>query len=1260
MSSSSTRPSAVADGSGPPAARPRRSAAARKASEPPRSRACESVRRHLFSDLLHAACDHLDSGKAKHAKHRLRTVYLSTFPPDKLDAFFAYIDGVEEQLALAVLEKAGQSPGDVLRKLSRAEIYAVLTLVASPTAPKLHAALKQLIKLDQLPNIQDIPAGLFTLGIDDDPTVRAFAARQLLLLKPLPHDMAILSAFQSAFERVRKRYADEAAVADWSLLSVLINNSANLAASLTPTILSHVHDRHDRFTDVLKAYSVLLKLRGPAVWFNMMADAAAKGTPDDEYPTVILSGILDNTYFTKTLFDSSRSVNNRAKRRSSSAGCAATSTASAYRATSPQTAAPSPSQKPSTSSSTTQTAQQQASRRPLRRPHHTHRPSPRTARQTTQLDTPRAISSHRRSSAMPANLVSALEKLSALSARNNSLRREKFRGLQNAKSSSELAKLKAASTAFYDDLAKLQYPALEVCSVLWREVYNVTGTESSKEGASILLAALARIAICTPPTLQTHIFKPLATDVPPAHYAHESRVRQSIASILSAFRSMRRTDFAALLADFGEFVREDELQQLCTSDAYSLLLLNLCPDPDVYKPAQNLLRQAFSSVESRADCFRILFQINHTASLRACADYLPLFINATVKMVEANDLAKWMVRSFADIVEVLAGSTDGLLRPGTSWTLVEDRSTLQAVALKAPTIWRLMCESVASIFKRTPAWSNLLPREEMVAWFRDVTIFASEMVEALAVFRNVVRRAAEAPGRWTGKSGADDGGEIDLAEDEMMVRALALPLESATSWLRMNDEDILRETHSFILKALDQFGGEYDLPTKSKTKMLGFINEQMAIKDASARHTLLSLDELADLKVRLDPDTGVIEISDEDEDTKTTQSTAGASNSGTQASGSSSASKDASRSSTSVSARTKTEADNSHWWAGVGNFGLNTKSQERRKNRLKQSKLSFAKVDPKDVIDIDSDERSTPASAKKPITLDFTRPKAAPAPAPSAPINAYRGAAARGVGPSLAGTSASSRNNIPTASTGKMAQLRQELGGASRNWKPQNVNVRSNDTRWGRNHEDDVTVKAPAAVSSVTGALINKMPGPTTDAARAAAARKKAGSTDSDATTSSSSSSESSDDETEAKGLAALRAKPDRPPNLETGSTAAASDDRQGGLPPRARPTRARGCRAQTHPAQPARLLCAPQKHPLLGREDAGDLGQAAEDRAGQGRSVQAPSAGTPADAAMLPVPGPPRRQHGAGESIQVGAQEVVLAHHAAPRICGADGSALL
>ncbi len=339
-----------------------------------------------------------------------------------------------------------------------------------------------------------------------------------------------------------------------------------------------------------------------------------------------------------------------------------------------------------------------------------------------------------------------------------------------------------------------------------------------------------------------------------ANDTYVTRVRQSVASVESAFRAMRRPVFTERLADFGELNREENVHSFVPQMPTACCCSISARIRTFYRPAQNLLRQAFSTVESRADCFRILFQINHASSLRALADYLQIFITATTKMIEANDLAKWMVRSFADIVNVLAGSTDGILRPGTSWTLIEDRSTLQAVALKAPSIWRLMCESVSSIFKRTPSWSQLLAREEMVAWFRDVTIFClrdGRCTRCLSPRRASGCRSAFIS--MDGQVSADDADELESAEDEMMVRALALPLESAVSWLRMNDEDILRETQSFILKALDQFGSEYDLPARSKTKMLGFINEQMGIKEASARHTLLSIDELADLKVRLDP-----------------------------------------------------------------------------------------------------------------------------------------------------------------------------------------------------------------------------------------------------------------------------------------------------------------------------------------------------------------------------------------------------------------------
>ncbi len=175
--------------------------------------------------------------------------------------------------------------------------------------------------------------------------------------------------------------------------------------------------------------------------------------------------------------------------------------------------------------------------------------------------------------------------------------------------------------------------------MLWKEVYSITSVGTSTEGISILLGALARIAVCTQPSLQTHVLKPPPGGPTAAYDAYLARVRQSVVGLQSAFRAMRRPEFAEQLADYGELAREDEVQQLCTADAYSLLLLNLCPDPDVYRPAQNLLRQAFSTVESRADCFRILFQINHTASLYA--PWLITCSNSSASPVASSRPTSW-------------------------------------------------------------------------------------------------------------------------------------------------------------------------------------------------------------------------------------------------------------------------------------------------------------------------------------------------------------------------------------------------------------------------------------------------------------------------------------------------------------------------------------------------------------------------------------------------------------------------------------------
>lgn len=509
----------------------------------------------------------------------------------------------------------------------------------------------------------------------------------------------------------------------------------------------------------------------------------------------------------------------------------------------------------------------------------------------------------------------------------------------------------------------------------------------------------------------------------------------------------------------AEVASEDVLQVLCLDTADNLIILNLSPDPTVHKAAQTVVRQAFPDAESRADCFRYLLQSSGDLSLRGLVRFLGSFVQAASTMVEANDLAKWMVRSFADIVEVLCSSTDGLLRPGTPFSLVDDQNSRRAVQAQLPDLWRLMCQSVSEIFKRTPSWATLLARDELVAWFRDVTIFASELVDQVSTFELAMRTGR----RERMKQITDDEGD--------MVQDLALPLENTMTWLRMNDQEILGAVVDFINKTLDRFqDSNVDLP-EGKERLLSFIEIQLQEPNESKRQTLLSAEQLTDLKHRL---LGTVIITDgsEEEDLPTEVA--------------------------------PPPSSSQPFWESIGTPQKASPASQERKRKLKQQKLSFAKATPSAVIDVDAlpdRQASKSAAASSSATNRVApRPTIADKVAASASLNKFKAATSSSTSSSVASKQPAVRPG------GKVSQLRQEFA-STRQWKPTNVNQRAPVRR--PSPVNEVEPRAPAAVSSVTGAFAGKKPPMQPAASRQAAA-------------SDSSDSSSSDDEPETRGLQSL------------------------------------------------------------------------------------------------------------------------------------------
>ena len=404
-----------------------------------------------------------------------------------------------------------------------------------------------------------------------------------------------------------------------------------------------------------------------------------------------------------------------------------------------------------------------------------------------------------------------------------------------------------------------RFPNPSVCKALWEACYDAMSTSAGKSAFETVLPALAILASFVEPNPASFLSMSGAENYSDFH-TYRLTLRKSILDISSALNDVR-AGFPTALEDCSAALSEDNIHMLCASAAEQLVILNLSPDEPTHFAAQNLARAASSEVTVRADCFRFLVSVNPEGSLSGISKSLKDFENTSETLPEANALAKWTVRSLADALDVLCSMRDGLLRHGTTLSLLGARASRKAVADQLPNLWRFMCQSLAVIFLRTPKWATLSDRSDMVAWFRDVNIFAIEVVEQMKTFEDALCAAEDS---------ADGFGEATkqrrLEFRTALAADIAVPLEKAMTWLRLNDTEIMYETRKFLLRALDCFEKGIKLPEARRARMLEYINSQLRIANPEKRNTLLSLSELADLKYKIDPSLKPVELSDSSED----------------------------------------------------------------------------------------------------------------------------------------------------------------------------------------------------------------------------------------------------------------------------------------------------------------------------------------------------------------------------------------------------------
>jgi len=214
----------------------------------------------------------------------------------------------------------------------------------------------------------------------------------------------------------------------------------------------------------------------------------------------------------------------------------------------------------------------------------------------------------------------------------------------------------------------------------------------------------------------------------------------------------------------------------------SAIILLLSPIDEIHDPIISLIQQAFDDTDDRLDCFRILLQKYPDQAMEGLRFFLQNFIQTAQKTPDSCSLAKWLVRCFTDVLDVLCN-------PSSSEPLLHAEAFLNNdagginMSKRVGDLWSLMTESLSVIFDRTKDWAPLYENEVMVDWMRDALIFGRGMTEHIRVFEAA----------FLGQSGSRfSGDDVDSPlkithVGKRMVEKLEKVLKHLISWLRLTE-----------------------------------------------------------------------------------------------------------------------------------------------------------------------------------------------------------------------------------------------------------------------------------------------------------------------------------------------------------------------------------------------------------------------------------------------------------------------------------------
>ncbi len=295
-------------------------------------------------------------------------------------------------------------------------------------------------------------------------------------------------------------------------------------------------------------------------------------------------------------------------------------------------------------------------------------------------------------------------------------------------------KAKARGKVLPTETSEIDLPQLSVQENVWKTIYSTfqscsTSQNLDSKALAGFLSIISKISHITP--IVTNIIS-----------SWESKEGLDVVKQLNNSISVIQNGLSASMSAYSDFGASSSALEVlqCEGAGRAITVLLLSPVEDFQTAAKTLIGLAFD-VDLRMECFRSMFSNLPSDTFTGIFQYLTTFSRYVSTVTEACSLSAMLVLCFADILEVLCASPDGLLHNSRFLDVDSD----DGPASRMLQFWKLLSQSLSLIYQRTPTWAEQIDTPNMVAWMRDALILAREILAQWAVIENAATAYSKAP-----------------------------------------------------------------------------------------------------------------------------------------------------------------------------------------------------------------------------------------------------------------------------------------------------------------------------------------------------------------------------------------------------------------------------------------------------------------------------------------------------------------------------------